>query len=77
MKNKFIDISLIIVFLVYVSSYVLIREYNTVSIKERDGCPCEYVYLPQGTFYFFYRPLIHLDMSINRAEFIFTGWKPY
>lgn len=77
MKNKIIVINLMVVFLIYVSSYVLIREYNTVSIEEREGCPCEYAYLPQGRFYFLYRPLIHLDMTINhRVVFIFTGWKP-
>ena len=66
---------LILIIAIYVLSYVLIRWKNT-GYREVDGCPsegCETVYLQQGTFYLFYKPLIHVDMRLTHADFTFTN----
>lgn len=58
----------------YIVSYSVIRSGNT-QIEERDGCPiegCTVVSLRSGSFYTFYKPLIHLDMATEPGEFRFT-----
>ena len=78
MKNKKVLIVMTIIFFAYLFSYILIRKSNTIEEVKTDSCGyngCTYVYFQQGTPYLIYSPLIYLDKTINRAEFIFTGWK--
>ena len=74
-----IDVALaicVVLFCVYVFSYILIRKHNTAEVDEAEGCPCVYVYMQQGTTTIFYNPLIYFDKKLNsRTQFIFTRWK--
>ncbi len=74
MRNKKVSLVLALLFFTYFFSFALIRKSNTIVEPETEGC-CTFVYWQQGLPYLIYSPLITIDEKINRAEYIFTGWK--
>lgn len=63
-------------FLIYVSSYVLLRREYT-QYREMDGCPsegCESVTFPSDKSFLIYSPLILIDRFINHTEIYIENW---
>ncbi len=76
-KRRKIGIFIGFLFLVYVGSYWVIRELNTV-VHERDGCPtrgCEEVSFPSEGPYAIYLPLFQLDKLSNPGATFQLGRK--
>jgi hypothetical protein len=59
-------------FILYISSYIVIRE-NSKIILEKDGYPPEVIAFPADGFFHIYRPLIGIEIILGNRDFCRHG----
>ena len=72
-KRKIAAVASLVIFVLYVTSYWMVRESHTVRF-EREGCPisgCEEVYFPGDGLFIIYGPIYQLDkLTTPDADFV-------